>query len=391
MRAKSMLLATAAAFGLAAFGQAALAQETVKVGVLVSYSGMTSLGGQQTDAAIKLFQKKYGETAGGKKIELVRRDTTGPNPEVAKRLVQEAVTRDKVQILIGPDFTPNTLAAAPIVTEAKVPTMVIGAATAGIIGEKSPYLTRTFFATPQLCRPFADYAMKNGWKKVHVMVADFAPGHDCERLFSTAFTEKGGTVTGNLRIPLSNPEFSSYMQRIKDAKPDGVFVFMPLGELSIGSLRALSDSGIKASGVHIMGTGDITDETYVDAVGDAALGVLTTGMYSTQHNSPMNKEFVKDFYDLNGTKTRMGWSVISAWDALRLVYDGLNAQANNKFDPDKFMAFTRGRTFESPRGPITIDKGNGDIIQNVYIRRTEKIDGVLQNVEIETLPNQPFK
>ncbi|MGZ5829310.1 MAG: ABC transporter substrate-binding protein [Xanthobacteraceae bacterium] len=391
MLVKNSLVATAAVCGLAIFQQPSMAQETVKVGVLVSYSGMTSMGGQQTDAAIKLFQKKYGETAGGKKIELVRRDTTGPNPEVAKRLVQEAVTRDKVQILIGPDFTPNTLAAAPIVTEAKVPTMVIGAATTGIVGEKSPYMTRTFFATPQLCKPFAAYAMKNGWKKVHVMVADFAPGQDCERLFNAAFAEQSGTVTGNLRIPLSNPEFSSYMQRIKDAKPDGVFVFMPLGELSIGSLRALNDSGIKASGVHIMGTGDITDETYVDAVGDAALGVLTTGMYSTQHNSPMNKEFVKDYYELNGTKTRMGWSVISAWDALRLIYDGLNDQANAKFDPDKFMAFTRGRTFESPRGPVTIDKGNGDILQNVYIRRTDKVDGTLQNVEIETLANQPFK
>ena len=148
------------------------------------------MGGQQTDAAIKLFQKKYGETAGGKKIELVRRDTTGPNPEVAKRLVQEAVTRDKVQILIGPDFTPNTLAAAPIVTEAKVPTMVIGAATTGIIGEKSPYFTRTFFAIPQLCKPLATYAVKNNWKKVYVMVADFAPGHDCESYFNAALAER---------------------------------------------------------------------------------------------------------------------------------------------------------------------------------------------------------
>jgi branched-chain amino acid transport system substrate-binding protein len=181
------------------------------------------------------------------------------------------------------------------------------------------------------------------------------------------------------------------MQRIKDAKPDGVFVFMPLGELSIGSLRALNDSGIKAAGVKIIGTGDITDETYVDAVGDAALGTLTTGMYSSQHNSAMNKEFVKEFVDLNGKTPRMGWSVISAWDAMRLVYDGLNAQAGNKFDPDKFMSFARGRSFESPRGPITIDKDNGDIVQNVYIRRTDKVDGVLQNVEIETMANQAFK
>ncbi len=385
-------LATAAALTglIAALSTGAFAEDSVKVGVLVGYSGISSLSGQQTDAAIKLFQKKYGEAPGGKKIELIRRDTTGPNPEVAKRLVQEAVTRDKARILIGPDFTPNTLAAAPIVTEAKVPTMVIGAATTGII-EKSPYFTRTFFATPQQCKPLAPYAVKNNWKKVYVMVADFAPGHDCEKYYTSALTEAGGTVVGNVRIPLSNPEFSAYMQRIKDSKPDALFIFMPLGEPSIGALRAVNDSGLKASGVKILAVGDTTDETYVDAVGDAALGTITTGIYSTQHDSAMNKEFVKDFEALNGKSPRIGWTAISIWDAFRLVYDGLAAQSGSSFDPDKFMAFVHGRSFESPRGPITIDKTTGDIIQNIYIRRTDKIDGVLQNVEIATLPNEGFK
>jgi branched-chain amino acid transport system substrate-binding protein len=366
------------------------AQESIKVGVLVGYSGISSLSGQQTDAAIKLFQKRYGEAPGGKKIELIRRDTTGPNPEVAKRLVQEVVTRDKARILIGPDFTPNTLAAAPIVTEAKIPTMVIGAATTGII-EKSPYFTRTFFATPQQCKPLAPYAVKNNWKKVYVMVADFAPGHDCEKYYISTLTEAGGTVVGNVRIPLSNPEFSAYMQRIKDSKPDALFIFMPLGEPSIGALRAVNDSGLKASGVKILAVGDTTDETYVDAVGDAALGTITTGIYSTQHDSAMNKEFVKEFEALNGKSPRIGWTAIAIWDAFRLAYDGLEAQSGSSFDPDKFMAFVHGRSFESPRGPITIDKATGDIIQNIYIRRTDKIDGVLQNVEIATLPNEGFK
>jgi branched-chain amino acid transport system substrate-binding protein len=380
-----------AAIGLAcAVSVDAVAQDTIRIGVLASYSGLGSLGGQQTDAAIKLFQQKFGESPGGKKIEFVRRDTGGPNPEVAKRLVQEVVTREKVRILIGPDFTPNTLAAAPIVTEAKVPTMVIGAATTGIIGEKSPYFTRTFFAIPQLCKPLASYAVRNNWKNVYVMVADFAPGQDCERYFNAELEAQGGKVAGNLRIPLSNPEFSSYMQRIKDAKPDGLFIFMPLGELAIGALRAVNDSGLKASGVHIMGTGDITDETYLDPVGDAALGTLTTGVYSTQHDSPMNKEFVRDFVALNGKSPRMGWSAITVWDAMTLIYDALKAQSG-PFDPDKFMTFVRGRKFESPRGPIAIDKDNGDIVQNVYIRRTDKVDGVLQNVEIATIADQGFK
>jgi branched-chain amino acid transport system substrate-binding protein len=386
------LFSTLAATAIAAVtSHGAIAQETLKVGVLQSYSGMTSLGGTHTDLAIKLFQQKYGETPGGFKLQLIRRDTTGPNPEVAKRLVGEVVTRERVQILIGPDFTPNTLAAAPILTEAKVPSFVTGAATTGIVGERSPYSARTFFATPQLCKPLAPYAVKQGWTKIFVIVADFAPGHECEKFFMAALKEANGTLVGNLRTPLSNPEYSGYIQRIRDAKPDGVFIFMPLGELSIGIVRAINDSGLKATGLKIMGTGDITDEGYVDAVGDAALGVITSGIYSTQHKSALNEEFVKGFTQLGEGKHRVGWSAVSAWDAMRIMYDALEAQKGQKFDPDKFKAFVYGHKFESPRGPVQIDKSNGDIVQNVYIRRVERINGVLHNVEIETIPDVAFK
>lgn len=367
------------------------AQETIRIGVLQGYSGISALAGQQTDGAIKLFTQRYGDSPGGKKIEFVRRDTGGPNPEVAKRLVQEVITRDKVQILVGPDYTPNTLAAAPIVTEAKVPTFVTGAATTGIVGEKSPYLTRTFFVIPQLCRTMVPYALKNNMKRMFVVVADFAPGHECEKVFGAAFTAAGGTLLGNLRIPLKNPEFSGHMQRIRDAKPEALFVFMPLGEMSIGIVRAFSDSGLKNAGIKLLGTGDITDETYIDAIGDAAIGTITTGIYSSTHDSAFNKQFVTDYVKLNGKTPRIGWSSISAWDAMRLIYDGLEAQKGAKFDADKFMAFVRGRTIESPRGPVTIDKGNGDIVQNIYIRRVDKIGGELVNVELETIPNVSFK
>ncbi len=387
---KQIAIAAAALAALLS-ASGARAQESVKIGLLQSFSGITSLSGQQTDGAVKLFMKQNGDTAGGKKIEFVRRDTTGPNPEVARRLVQEVVTREKVQLLIGPDFTPNTLAAAPILMEAKVPSFVNGAATTGIIGEKSSYSSRTFFATPQLCRPLAEYAVKNNWKRVFVAVADFAPGHDCEKYFVEALAAASGVLAGQLRVPLSNPEFSGYMQRIRDAKPDALFIFMPLGELSIGILRAVSDSGLKGSGIKIMGTGDITDETYLDAVGDAAIGTITSGIYSTRHESELNKKFVREYTELNGPSPRIGWTAVSIYDAMRLAYDGLNAQAGGKFDPDKFVSFVHGRSFESPRGPVTIDKGNGDITQNVYIRRTDKVDGVLQNVEIETFKDVGFK
>lgn len=384
-------LVAAGVVAVAAQTAGAAAQETLKVAVLQSYSGITSLGGAHTDLAIKLFQQKYGDAPGGFKLQLIRRDTTGPNPEVAKRLVGEVVTRERAQILIGPDFTPNTIAAAPILAEAKVPSFVTGAATTGIVGERSPYSARTFVTAPQFCRPMAPYAVKQGWTKIFVVVADFAPGHDCEKYFIEALKEAKGTVVGNLRTPVSNPEYSGYIQRIRDAKPDGVFIFMPLGELSIGILRAINDSGLKATGIKIMGTGDITDEGYVDAVGDAALGVLTAGMYSTQHNSALNKEFVDGFIKLGEGKHRVGWSAVSAWDAMRIMYDALEAQKGQKFDADKFKAFVYGHKFESPRGPVTIDKANGDIIQNMYIRRVERINGVLQNVEIETIPNVSYK
>jgi branched-chain amino acid transport system substrate-binding protein len=370
--------ATAAMLGLAVT-TSAFAQDTVKVGLLLTYSGPSGLSGQHSDDTVKVFQQRYGTTAGDKKIELIRRDTTGPNPEVAKRLVQELIVRDKVQLMIGPDFTPNVLAAAPLVTEGKVPTIVAGAATTGIIGEKSPYYLRTFFTIPQVVVPMAQYAYKIGVRKLFVVVADYAPGHDAEGLIGKGFQAAGGTVAGNLRISLRSPEFSSHMQRIKDAAPDGVFVFLPVGELTVQFLKAYSDSGLKNTPIKLLGTGDLTDELLLDNAGDTALGVITSGYYSVAHDSAMNKQLVGDHAQFKHSPN------VAIWDALRLIYDGVAAQKGVSFDADKFMAFAKGRKFESPRGPVAISAANGDIVQNTYIRRVERKDGKLQNVEIETI------
>lgn len=363
----------------------ALAQETVKVGLLLTYSGPSGLAGQHADDTIKVFQQRYGSTAGDKKIEFVKRDTTGPNPEVAKRLVQELIVRDKVQLMIGPDFTPNVLAAAPLITEGKVPTIIAGAATTGIIGEKSPYLMRTFFAIPQVVTPMAQYAYKNGVRKLFVLVADYAPGHDAEGLMTKGFEAQGGTIAGKLRISLRSPEFSSHMQRIKDAAPDAVFAFLPVGELTVQFLKAYSDSGLKASNIKLLGTGDITDELLLDATGDTALGVVTAGYYSAAHDSAMNKQLVADLAPFKHAPN------VAIWDALRLIYDGVEAQKGSPFNADNFMAFAKGRKFESPRGPIAISATNGDIVQNTYIRRVERRDGKLVNVEIETIPDPALR
>ena len=327
---------------------AAQAQETVKVGLLISYSGISAMGGQSADNVLKLFQKKYGNAPGGKTLEFVRRDTTGPNPDVARRLAQELIVREKVQLIIGPDFTPNVLAIAPLVTEAKVPAIITGAATHGIVAEKSPYYLRTFFSIPQSVRPMAQWAAKNGVKKVVIVVADYGPGQDAEATFSKTFTELGGAIAGVVKVPVRNPEFSGYMQRIKDSGADAAFVFMPIGELSLGFLKAYADAGLKNTALKLLATGDVTDESTLDAAGDAALGVVTAGHYSPTHDSPANKEFVASYLQEFGKSPRMSMTHVTIWDALQLLYAGLEAQRGQKFDADKFIAAVRGQKFDCP-------------------------------------------
>ena len=369
----------------------AQAQETLKIGVLMSYSGVSALAGQSTDNIIKLYQAKYGSEAGGRKLEFVRRDSTGPNPEVARRLAQELIVREKVQILIGPDFTPNVLAVAPLITEAKVPAIITGAATQGIVGEKSPYYLRTFFSVPQVVRPMAQWAAKNGVKKVAVMVADYGPGQDAEATFSKSFLEAGGSIATTIKVPVRNPEFSGYMQRLKDANADAVFVFMPIGELSLQFLKAYADAGLKDGKLKLLATSDVTDETTLDATGDAALGAITAGNYSPLHDSALNREFAAAYEKAVGKTPRLSLYHPVMWDAMHILYSALEAQRGTKFDADKFMAHARGMAFESPRGPIAIDKVTGDIVQNTYIRRVERVNGVLQNVEFDVVKNVPAK
>jgi branched-chain amino acid transport system substrate-binding protein len=383
---RQVIRSAAAGLGSLALPQLAQAQQdTIKVGLLMSYSGIAMLAGTSADNVIKQFQSRYGTAPGGKKIEFVRRDTTGPNPDVARRMAQELVAREKVQIVIGPDFTPNVLTLAPVFTEAKVPAIIMGAATQGIVGEKSPYYLRTFFSIPQLVRPMAQWARKNNVQKVVVVVADYGPGHDAEATFGKTFSEAGGTVLSSIRVPIRNPEFSSYMQRIRDAKADAAFVFMPLGEVALQFLKAYADSGLKSTGLKLLATADITDESTLNAAGDSALDIVTTGVYSPAHDSATNKAFVAEHEKAFGKSPRVSLIHATIWDAMQILYSGLDAQKGQKFDPDKFMAHARGRSFDSPRGPIQIDAANGDLIQDVYLRRTEKRDGVIQNIEFDVV------
>jgi branched-chain amino acid transport system substrate-binding protein len=366
-----------------------LAQETVKVGMLISYSGISASAGIASDNVLKMFQKKYGSEPGGKKIEFIRRDTTGPNPEVARRMAQELIVREKVQVILGPDFTPNVLAIAPLVTEGKVPAIITGAATRGIVGEKSPYYLRTFFSIPQSVRPMAQWAAKNDIKKVVIVIADYGPGQDAEQTFTKTFTEAGGVITSVIKVPVRNSEFSGYMQKIKDSGAEAAFVFMPIGELSLGFLKAYADAGLKNTKLKLLSTGDVTDESTLDAAGDAALGVISVGHYSPTHIAATNQAFVKSYLAEFDKTPRLGFAQVTMWDALQVLYAGLEAQRGQKFDPDKFIASVKGKQFDSPRGPISLDKTTGDIIQNAYIRKVERIGGVLQNVEFDTIKDVP--
>jgi branched-chain amino acid transport system substrate-binding protein len=375
---KWIILALAA---LAA-GQASAAGNTIKVGVLAEMSGTFADFGQQMTNGAKAYMKQYGDTVGGKKIELVIKDTTGPAPEVAKRLAQELVVKDNVDFIVGFGLTPNAFAVAPIATEAKKPTITMNAATS-VITTRSPYIARVSFTLAQVTEPMAQWAYKSGLRKIYSVVADYGPGHDAEQTFKKAFTKLGGEVVGELRVPLKNPEFGPFVQRVKDSKPQAVFVFVPAGELAVGFMKAYNERGLAKAGIKLLSTGDVTDDGVIEALGDNALGVISTHQYSAAHPSPENKAFLAAYSQIN-PKQRPNFMAVGGYDGMAAVYEVVR-QLNGNIDGDKAMQVLRGMKLNSPRGPIQIDAETRDIVQNVYVREVKKIDGKLYNVEFETI------
>src|SRR6185503_12327212 len=270
------------------------AQEPVKVGLVAPFSGPQGDYGKQMEAGIKAFFKLHGDTFAGRKIQILVRDTGGPNPEVSKRLSQELVTRDNVDFLAGYGFTPEAMAAAPVATEAKKPMVVMNAASSAVT-TRSPYIARFSMTLPQVSAPMASWAAKHGIRKVYTLVADYAPGIDAEKQFTKTFTEAGGTVVDSVRVPLKNPDFAPFVQRIKDSKPDAVFIFVPAGEQSIAFMKAFEERGLAREGIKVIATGDLTDDDVLQSMGDPVVGVITSHHYSAHHDSPENKAFVAAF------------------------------------------------------------------------------------------------
>ncbi|HUD58767.1 MAG TPA: ABC transporter substrate-binding protein [Acetobacteraceae bacterium] len=367
--------------------------QTVKVGIINTYSGPLESQGDQMERGIVLYMKQHAhDLPAGVKIELVRRDDTGPNPEVAKRLAQDLITRDHVQLLAGVVWTPNALAIAPLVTEAKVPLIIMNAATASIT-TKSPYIVRVSLSLWQSSYPLGSWAVKDGIKRVFTIVSDYGPGIDSEQAFSKGFTDAGGQIAGSVRTPVANPDFVPFMQRAKDAAPDAVFAFVPGGKESTALMKTFSELGMRQAGVKMLGPGSLTTDEELQNMGDAALGVVTMNHYSAAATRPANQAFVKAYKAEFGAKEEPGYTVVDAYDGMAAIFHVVAIQ-NGKIDPDQTMALLKGwKDDESPRGPFMIDPATRDVVQNEYIRRVEKVNGELENVEFETIPmvKDPWK
>ena len=379
--------------GAALFIAGPASAQTVKIGIISTYSGPGSAQGDQLDKGFRLYLKLNGDKLPpGVRIEPIFRDDTGPNPEAAKRLAQELIVRDNVQFLTGVVWTPNAAAIAPLTAQAKVP--FISANAAGVnIPYSSPYFARVSFTLWQSSYPLGKWAA-NKFKRVYTSVSDFAPGHEAEEAFIRGFKEGGGEIIGSVRIPLANLDFAPYMQRVRDAKPDALFAFNPAGKQATAAMKAYGDLGLAKAGIRYIGPGDLTTDEELQGMGEVALGVVTAHHYSAAGDRPANRAFVAAYKKEYGEKLFPGFMAVGAWDALDAIFHTIRQQ-NGKVDPDRSMELLRNyKNPNSPRGPIAIDPETRDIVQNEYLREVRKVGNVFANVEIETIATMikdPYK
>jgi branched-chain amino acid transport system substrate-binding protein len=392
-----MLRRIFAGLALAIAGVALLAApaaaQTIKIGLILSYSGPFAQAGDELDKGLRLYIKEHEkDLPPGVKIELVVRDDTGPNPDVAKRLAQELITRDHVQLLTGILPSPNAAAIAPLTAEAKVPMVIMNAA--GVqIPRMSPYVVRVSFTLWQIALPMGQWTAKHGVSKAYIAVSDFIPGHDAEGAFAKGFTDGGGQIVGTTRIPLAQLDFAPVLQRIKDAGPQAVFIFVPAGKYATAVMKAWSDLGLKEAGIQLVTTQDVMLDEELPNMGDIPLGIVSTGNYSNAATRPQNQAFLAAWQRAYGDKAVPDFFSVGGWDGMAAIFDMLKA-TGGKFTADEAMAFFKTwKNPDSPRGPIMIDPETRDIVQNVYLRRVEKVNGKLANVEFDMIPmvKDPWK
>ncbi|MEP7182939.1 MAG: ABC transporter substrate-binding protein [Betaproteobacteria bacterium] len=370
-----------ATFG--ALSGAALAADPFKIGLILPLTGPFASTGKQIEAAARLYMAKSGDTVAGRKVELIVKDDTGLAPETTKRIAQELVVQEKVSVLAGFGLTPLALAAAPVATEAKVPMIVMAAAT-GMIPTRSPYIVRTGFTLPQVTGPIAEWALKNKIKRVVTMVTDYGPGLDAEKTFQTVFKAGGGEVVEAIRTPLRNPDYAPFLQRAKDAKPDALFVFVPSGE-GLAVMKQFDDRGLKQAGIRLIGTGDVTDDDLLESMGAPAVGVITSFHYSAAHDSPENKAYVDGFMKANNGM-RPNFHSLGGYDGMHLIYEAVKKAGANA-SGEQLVEAMKGMKWVSPRGPMSIDPATRQPIQNVYLREVKMVNGKPWNIEFETFEN----
>ncbi|MBS0315549.1 MAG: ABC transporter substrate-binding protein [Proteobacteria bacterium] len=379
MKKRTFLGAAVLAAGALASGAALAQGQPFKIGLILPMTGPQASTGRQIEAAARLYVAQNGDAVAGRKVELVVRDDTSL-PDMTKRIAQELVVNDHVDVLAGFGITPAALSTAPIATQSKTPEVVMAAATSTIV-DASPYIVRTSFTLPQAAVPLADWAVKNGIKSVVTLVSDYGPGIDGEKAFVERFKANGGKVVESLRVPLRNPDFSPFLQKAQDGHPDALFVFVPSGT-GAAVMKQFVQRGMAKAGIRLIGTGDITDDDQLNDMGDGALGVITAHHYSAEHPSALNKQFVAAFEKTN-KGMRPNFMAVGGYDGMHLIYDALKKTAG-KGGGDALLAAMKGDAFESPRGPISIDPQTRDIVQNIYLRKVERVNGQLYNVEFET-------
>lgn len=376
-------LKTALATGILAFAASSQAAEPFKIGLILPMTGPFASTGKQIDTAARLYMQQHGDTVAGRKIQLILKDDTGLAPEVTKRLAQELVVQEKVNVLAGFGLTPLAFAAAPVATQSKTPMVVMAAATSSIVA-KSPYIVRTSQTVPQIVTPIAQWAARpeSKIKRVTTLISDYGPGHDSEKVFVKEFTKNGGEIVESLRVPLQNPDFAPFLQRVKDSKPDAVFIFVPSGA-GTALMKQFVEKGLKDAGIRLIGTGDVLDDDLLPSMGPEALDIVTGQHYSAAHDSPENKKYVEAFRKASSNSMRPNFMSVGGYDGMHLIYAALEKAGANATG-DQLLAAMKGMSWNSPRGPISIDPETRDIIQNVYIRRSEMVDGQIYNVEFET-------
>lgn len=374
------------AVGLALMAGPALAG-TIKVGVIAPVSGPFGMGGQMFKQAIEVYQAQHGKTVGGDTIEFIYKDLEAANPAQSKALAQELIVKEKVSFLAGFFFTPDALAVAPLIDEAKIPCVIFNAATSAIT-EKSPLYVRTSFTLWQASVPLAEYVHKQGVKKVITAVSDYGPGIDGETAFKTTFEKAGGQVVDSIRMPLKSTDFAPFMQRIKDSGAEAVYAFLPAGPTTLAFAKAFNETGLKAAGVKFFGPGDITQEPDLQTLGDAAAGFVTAFHYSQAHDSAMNKAFVAKHKEMFGSSQNVTFTSVGAYDGTHLIYKMVEA-TGGKPDGLKAVEAVKNLSWESPRGPLKLDPLSRTVIQTMYIRVTERTPDGMINKEIAAIPDQP--